>query len=116
MIPLLTPSGNEFLESHGVSFRAGDADDGLAILHECGNFGLDSRGDGDYLLVGNERGELASGGFPELPLNATFTEPVTQVSLWAAAGVRAGPGHSFSNPNSLRERRGIRRRRGHQFT
>ena len=85
------PIRDEFLESHGVSFRAGDADDGLAILHECGNFGLDSRGDGDYLLVGNERGELANEGYPELPLIATFTEPVTQVSLWAAAGVRAEP-------------------------
>ena len=85
------PIRDEFLESHGVSFRGGNPDDGLAVLHECVNFGLDSRGDGDYLLVGNERGELATGGFPELPLIATFTEPVTQVSLWAAAGVRAGP-------------------------
>ena len=89
--PIVDPIRDEFLESHGVSFRAGDADDGLAILHECGNFGLDSRGDGDYLLVGNERGELATGGFPELPLIVTFTQPVTQVSLWAATGVRGGP-------------------------
>ena len=85
------PIRDEFLESHGVSFQAGHPDDGLAILHECGNFGLDSRGDGDYILVGNERGELANEGIPELPLIATFTQPVTQVSLWAATGVRGGP-------------------------
>ena len=85
------PIRDEFLESHGVSFQAGHTDDGMAVLHECGNFGLDSRSEGDYLLVGNERGELANEGIPELPLTATFTQNVTQVSLWAAAGVRAGP-------------------------
>ncbi len=85
------PIRDEFLESHGVSFSSGHADDGLAILHECGNFGLDSRGGGDYLLVGNELAELATEGIPELPLIATFAQPVTQVSLWAAAGVRSGP-------------------------
>ena len=88
--PIVDPVRDEFLESHGVSFSSGHADDGLAILHECGNFGLDSRGDGDYLLVGNERAELATEGIPELPLIATFSQPVTQVSLWAATGVRGG--------------------------
>ena len=85
------PIRDEFMESHGVSFQAGHPDDGMAVLHECGNFGLDSRSGGDYILVGNERGELANEGIPELPLTATFSQPVTVVSLWAAAGVRAGP-------------------------
>ena len=89
--PIVYPIRDEFLESHGVSFQGGHPDDGLAILHECGNFGLDSRGEGDYLLVGNELAELATGGIPELPLIATFAQPVTQVSLWAAEGVRSGP-------------------------
>ncbi len=91
--PIVNPIRDEFLESHGVSFRGGDPDDGLAVLHECstGETGLDSHGGGDYFLMGNERADLATGGFPELPLTATFTQPVTQVSLWAAAGVRSGP-------------------------
>ena len=91
--PIVYPIRDEFLESHGVSFQGGDPDDGLAVLHECstGATGLESRGDGDYFLMGNQYAELATGGFPELPLTATFTQPVTQVSLWAAAGVRSGP-------------------------
>ena len=89
--PIVDPVRDGFLESHGVSFQAGHTDDGMAVLHECGNFGLDSRGHGDYILVGNELAELATGGIPELPLTATFSQPVTQVSLWAGSGVRSGP-------------------------
>ncbi len=86
--PIVDPIRDEFLESHGVSFRGGHADDGLAILHECstGKAGLDSHGGGDYFLMGNEVAELADGGIPQLPLTATFSQPVTRISLWAAAG------------------------------
>ena len=86
--PIVDPVRDEFLESHGVSFRGGHPDDGLAVLHECstGEAGLDSHGGGDYFLMGNELAELATEGIPELPLTATFSQPVTQVSLWVAAG------------------------------
>ena len=85
------PIRDEFLESHGVSFQSGYPDDGLALMHECANFGQDSLSDGSYLLVGNELAELATEGIPELPLTATFIHPVTQVSLWVAEGIRSGP-------------------------
>ena len=76
--PIVDPVRDEFLESHGVSFRGGDPDDGLAVLHECstGEAGLDSHGGGDYFLMGNEFAELADGGIPQLPLTTTFSQPL----------------------------------------
>ena len=85
------PIGDEYLESHGVSFSGGTPVDGLPVLHRCSNLGPGSHSTGDYFLAGNERATLSNGGVPRLPVTIAFSHDVAEVSLWAAHGVKSQP-------------------------
>ena len=85
------PLRDEYLETHGVSFSGDAQEDGLTVLHRCSNLGPGSHSTGDYFLVGNERATLSNGGIPRLPLTIDFSQDVTEVSLWAAHGVKSQP-------------------------
>ena len=85
------PLRDEYLETHGVSFSGDAQEDGLAVLHRCSNLGPGSHSTGDYFLAGNERATLSNGGIPRLPITIAFSHDVTEVSLWAAQGVKSQP-------------------------
>ena len=85
------PLRGKYLETHGVSFSGDAQEDGLAVLHRCSNLGPGSHSTGDYLLAGNERATMSNGGIPRLPVTISFSHGVTEVSLWAAHGVKSLP-------------------------
>ena len=98
------PLRDEYLESHGVSFSGDSQEHGLAVLHRCSNLGPGSHSTGDYFLAGNERATLSNGGVPRLPITISFSHGVTEVSLWAAHGVKSQPFtlsiRSYDGPNA----------------
>ena len=113
------PLRNQYLQSHGVSFR-GDTPtsiNGLAVLHKSSGFGIGSHGTGDYFFAGIDGGSMLNGGNPFLPEAIDFVQGVTQVWLYgcscggpaftmtlegydgpgAAGSVLASESHSTSN-------------------
>ena len=84
----VNPLRNEYLQSHGVEFH-GDTPtslNGLAVLHECSNFGgITSHTTGDYFLAGIDGVQMLNGGNPFLPEVITFIHPVSEIWFYACS-------------------------------
>src|SRR5688572_25562090 len=90
--PLSVPSGfasttrlTELYASLGVHFAGPGGNDGGAILHQDGNFGLAARS-GTNFLAFNRTAPMADGGIPTDPETITFDNPMSVVSIYAAGG------------------------------
>ena len=81
--------------SHDLWYTYWGQVNGLAVLHECGNFEIGSHSTGDYFLAGRPTAEMANSGVSWLPEVITFTHPVTELSLYAC-GCRTSLGYSLS--------------------
>ena len=84
------PLRNQYLQSHGVSFR-GDTPtsiNGLAVLHKSSGFGIGSHGTGDYFFAGIDGGSMLNGGNPFLPEVIDLAMfPLTHVKIGDRIGI-----------------------------
>ncbi len=86
------PLRDEYL-GLGVSFSGPGPADGLAVLDECGNFGISGHSSPNFLAA-NCGSVMLNGGTPWGPETLTFTETI--VSCSALVGSNSGQGFTLS--------------------
>jgi hypothetical protein len=86
------PLRDEYL-GLGVSFSGPGSADGLALLDECGNFGVSGHSSPNFLAA-NCNSVMLNGGTPWGPETLTFTETI--VSCSALVGSNSGQGSTLS--------------------
>ena len=86
------PLRDEYL-GLGVSFSGPGSADGLAVLNECGNFGVSGHSSPNFLAA-NCGSVMQNGGIPWGPETLTFTETI--VSCSALVGSNSGQGYALS--------------------
>jgi hypothetical protein len=86
------PLRDEYL-SLGVSFSGPGSADGLAVVDECGNFGVSGHSSPNFLAA-NCGSVMQNGGIPWGPETLTFTETI--VSCSALVGSHSGQGSTLS--------------------
>ncbi|MCH8880031.1 MAG: hypothetical protein IID34_09125 [Planctomycetes bacterium] len=69
----------------GILFDGPGGNDGGAILHECGNFGVSGHSFPNFLAF-NANAILMDGGIAQDPETLHFDFPVSQVEIYAGAG------------------------------
>lgn len=75
----------EEYSSMGVTFAGPAPLDGGAILDTGGGFGVEARSAPNFLSF-NRPVLLGNGGFASDPLTLTFTNPISQISIFASGG------------------------------
>ena len=86
------PLRDEYL-GLGVSFSGPGSADGLALLDECGGFGVSGYSTPNFLAA-NCNSEMLNGGTPWGPETLTFTQTI--VSCSALVGSNSGQGETLS--------------------
>lgn len=86
------PLRDEYL-GLGVSFSGPGSADGLAVLDECGSFGVSGHSSPNFLAA-NCNSMMQNGGTPWGPETLTFTETI--VSCSALVGSNSGQGSTLS--------------------
>ena len=87
----------------GVIFEGPGGNDGGAILHECGNFGVSGHSRPNFLAF-NDHAHLSDGGVPRGPETMHFAPPVSTVQISAARGHSSGGTvslHAYDGSNAL---------------
>jgi hypothetical protein len=74
---------NEYA-AQGVTFNGPTTNDGLAVLNECGNFGVSGHSAPNF-LAWNTTANLSNGGIPTGPETLVFSQPVGLVQINAGS-------------------------------